>query len=356
MKQTISLPSQKLIVNQVRDKYLLQVHNLQVSFSTEYGRVEAVNNISFNLALGETLGIVGESGCGKTISMLAIMRLIECPPGKIDGGEAFFNGTNLLTLSSDLMRSIRGKRIAMIFQDPMSSLNPVFTIGDQIGEAISSHENLSRREIRKKVIELLDLVGIPQAAKALDDYPHQFSGGMRQRAMIAMALSCKPDLLIADEPTTALDVTVQEQLLTLMKNLQKQFRMSMIWITHDLGVVAGIADRINVMYAGKIIETGSVFSIFEVPRHPYTFGLLNSIPRLDIPKQDSLLSIPGVPPDMINLPKGCAFAPRCTYKTKRCLEEIPPLLEIGHKHSTACWENPNPTKNKVERNSIIQKT
>ncbi len=319
---------------------LLQVRNLKVQFITEQGIVKAVNDISFDVRRSETLGFVGESGCGKSITMLSILRLIECPPGRISGGAIVFDGMDLFKTSSDEMRRLRGDKIAMIFQDPMTSLNPVFTIGEQIMEAIHAHQDISKNDARQRAIDLLEMVGIPQPARAIDDYPHQFSGGMRQRAMIAMALSCEPSLLIADEPTTALDVTVQEQLLDLMSNLQKRLGMALIWITHDLGVVAGVADRINVMYAGKIIETGSACAIFDQPRHPYTSGLLNSIPRLDVAHRRELVAIKGAPPDLIHLPRGCAFAPRCRYVIQKCREEIPSLAEVEPAHFSACWVNP----------------
>ncbi len=320
---------------------LLDVRHLSTEFNTEYGVVKAVTDVSFYLNPGETLGIVGESGSGKSVTMLTIMGLIESPPGRVAGGQVFFEGKDLLKLSRDELRTIAGGQLAMIFQDPMTSLNPVFSIGDQIREAIVVHKKVSRKAATQRAAELLELVGIPEPGRALDSYPHQFSGGMRQRVMIAMALSCNPSLLIADEPTTALDVTVQEQLIQLIQQLQQQFKMSIIWITHDLGIVAGIADRILVMYAGTIVETSSIFSIFDRPRHPYTLSLLKSIPRLDNPRTQHLNVIPGAPPSLIHVPAGCPFAARCSYRKERCLTEHPPLIEVEPGHASACWVNPS---------------
>jgi oligopeptide transport system ATP-binding protein len=319
---------------------LLDVQNLSTEFATEYGVVKAVSDVSFQLFSGETLGIVGESGSGKSVTMLSIMGLIQSPPGKIAAGQVLFEGQDLLKLPRDEMRSISGGKIAIIFQDPMTSLNPVFTIGDQICEAVQAHMEMSRQSAMERAADLLNLVGIPEPHQALRSYPHQFSGGMRQRAMIAMALSCNPTLLIADEPTTALDVTVQEQLIQLIQQLQGQFQMAIIWITHDLGIVSGIADRILVMYAGKIVESSSVYEIFDHPRHPYTQGLLQSIPRMDSPRAQILNMIPGAPPNLIHIPKGCAFAPRCKHRIERCIVERPLLVEVGLGHSSACWVNP----------------
>ena len=317
---------------------LLQVRNLRTQFFTQDGIVHAVNGISFEVSKGETLGIVGESGCGKSVSMLSIMRLIPQPPGKIVGGEVIFEGQDLLKLSEDGIRRIRGNKIAMIFQDPMTSLNPVLTIGQQISEAITLHLGMSRQQARKRSIELLEKVGIPDAAKRIDDYPHQFSGGMRQRVMIAMGLSCSPQLLIADEPTTALDVTIQAQIIDLVKELKAEMGMAVIWITHDLGVVAGLADRVIVMYAGDIVEHAPVKALYQDPRMPYTLGLLRSIPRLDEQRKTRLSSIEGLPPDLINPPDGCPFAPRCPFTMEKCLVEIPPLAPAGsHNHLAACW-------------------
>ncbi len=319
---------------------VLDVRHLRTEFATEYGVVKAVNDVSFQLFAGETLGIVGESGCGKSVTMLSILGLIESPPGRVAGGEVYFEGRDLLKLHTDQLRDISGGKIAMIFQDPMTSLNPVYTVGDQICEAIQIHEHLSAKEATQRAADLLRVVGIPDPKTAQQSYPHQFSGGMRQRVMIAMGLSCNPSVLIADEPTTALDVTVQEQLIKLIQELQAQFKMSIIWITHDLGIVAGIADRILVMYAGKVVESGPAVAIFNQPRHPYTLGLLRSIPRLDGPRTSRLQVISGSPPNLIHPPAGCAFAPRCGYRIERCMTELPPLGDVGGDHCSACWVNP----------------
>jgi len=317
---------------------LLEVHNLTTRFYTQDGIVHAVNGISYSLDEGETLGIVGESGCGKSVSVLSLMRLIPDPPGKIVDGEVFFYGRDLLRLSEEEMRRVRGAEIAMVFQDPMTSLNPVLTVGFQITEALKLHQGMSDKEARDRAAELLTMVGIPQARERLDDYPHQFSGGMRQRAMIAMALSCNPMLLIADEPTTALDVTIQAQIIDLVKRLQEKLGMAVIWITHDLGVVARLTQRVIVMYAGYIIEEAPVKELYGSPRHPYTIGLLGSLPRLDEAPGTKLLSIPGQPPDLVAPPPGCPFAPRCQYATERCLQENPSLEPVGDGHRVACWE------------------
>ena len=318
---------------------LLQVKNLTTRFYTDEGTVHAVNGISYDMEAGETLGVVGESGCGKTVHALSIMRLIPSPPGKIDAGEIIFDdGRDLLKLSPGDMRLVRGAEISMIFQDPMSSLNPVYTVGNQIVEALKIHFGMADTEAEERAGELLTMVGIPAAKQRLNDYPHQFSGGMRQRAMIAMALSCDPKLLIADEPTTALDVTIQAQIVDLVKRLQSQLGMAVMWITHDLGVVAELASKINVMYAGYIIERGDVRSIYKQTRHPYTIGLLGSLPRLDEVPGTKLVSIPGLPPDLIALPKGCPFYARCTYRVDQCVEEMPTLESAGDDgHVVACW-------------------
>ncbi|MGB9880254.1 MAG: ABC transporter ATP-binding protein, partial [Anaerolineae bacterium] len=279
---------------------LLQVKGLKTQFFTQDGVVNAVNGIDFDLNEGETLGIVGESGCGKSVSVLSLMRLIPSPPGRIVGGEAWFQGRDLLKMSEEEIRSVRGNKIAMIFQDPMTSLNPVLTINQQVSEALELHLGMDKRQARKRTIELLEMVRIPDAANRVDDYPHQFSGGMRQRVMIAMGLSCNPQLLIADEPTTALDVTIQAQIIDLVKQLKKEIGMAVIWITHDLGVVAGLADRVNVMYAGYIVESADVKDLYSDPRHPYTLGLLGSIPRLDAERKSKLTPIEGLPPDLID--------------------------------------------------------
>ncbi|MGB2896761.1 MAG: ABC transporter ATP-binding protein [Anaerolineales bacterium] len=318
---------------------LLQVKNLTTRFYTDEGTVHAVNGISYDMEAGETLGVVGESGCGKTVHALSIMRLIPTPPGKIDAGEIIFDdGRDLLSLSSGDMRLVRGAEIAMVFQDPMTSLNPVFTVGSQIVEALRIHYGMAETEANKRAGELLDMVGIPAANNRLNDFPHQFSGGMRQRAMIAMALSCDPKLLIADEPTTALDVTIQAQIVDLVRRLQAQLGMAVMWITHDLGVVAELARKINVMYAGYIIERGDVRSIYKNTRHPYTIGLLGSLPRLDEAPGTKLVSIPGLPPDLVALPQGCPFYARCTYRIDQCMEELPPLEPTDEEgHIVACW-------------------
>jgi oligopeptide/dipeptide ABC transporter ATP-binding protein len=325
---------------------LLEVKNLKTGFKTDDGEFLAVDDISFTLEKGKTLGIVGESGCGKSVTSLSIMRLIPNPPGKIVGGEIkFYGGKNapaqgrdLVKISEEEMREIRGNDIAMIFQEPMTSLNPVFTIGSQIAEAIELHQRgLSKQQIRQKTIEMLKLVGIPEADKRVDEYPHQLSGGMRQRVMIAMALSCNPELLIADEPTTALDVTIQAQVLDLIRKLQREFHASMILITHDLGVVAETCDDVAVMYAGKIVEYGSVEDIFYHPKHQYTKGLLNSIPHFETGhRRERLETIKGLVPSMFNLPKGCRFSERCSAAQADCLQKQPELTSFGGKHYAAC--------------------
>jgi oligopeptide transport system ATP-binding protein len=325
-------------------QHLLEVKNLTTRFYTDDGVVHAVDGISYTLNEGDTLGIVGESGCGKSVHALSIMRLIPTPPGKIEQGEVIFRGRNLLKLGDDEMRRVRGAEIAMIFQDPMTSLNPVKTIGFQIMETLILHQGMDKAQARARTAELLTMVGIPEAKQRVDDYPHQFSGGMRQRAMIAMGLSCNPSILIADEPTTALDVTIQAQIVELVKQLQQKIGMTVIWITHDLGVIAGLAQRVNVMYAGKIIESGPVKAIYGDPHHPYTVGLLGSLPSHGTRMNDRLFSIPGEPPDLIDMPVGCAFAPRCQYAVPRCLEAAPELEEVAYGHVAACWE-----KEKVRR-------
>jgi len=317
---------------------LLKIKDLTTRFYTEDGVVYAVNGVSYTLEEGEVLGVVGESGCGKSVHALSIMGLIPSPPGKIENGEVLYDGRDLLKASQTELRDIRGSQIAMVFQDPMTSLNPVYTIGFQITEALSIHKGMGNKEAREVAGNLLVQVGIPGAHSRLDDYPHQFSGGMRQRAMIAMALSCDPKLLIADEPTTALDVTIQAQIVDLVKHLQQELGMAVMWITHDLGIVAEIAQNINVMYAGYIVERGSARDIFKRTRHPYTLGLLSSLPRLDEAPGTELLAIPGLPPDLLSLPKGCPFVYRCMYAVDRCLEEMPPLEQAdGIDHTVACW-------------------
>lgn len=315
---------------------LLSVRNLKTYFYSEGAVVKAVDDVSFDLKKGETLGIVGESGSGKSVTNLSILRLIPYPPGKIVGGAVNFHGQDLMKLSENEIRKIRGKRIAMIFQDPMTSLNPFMKVGAQLTEITELHEGLSKAAARKKAIEMLELVGISDAARRIDDYPHQFSGGMRQRVMIAMALSCKPELLIADEPTTALDVTIQAQILELIKDLKEKTGTSIILITHDLGLVAGMTDHIAVMYAGKIIEYAPTTELFSSPHHPYTQGLLKSVPD-PLSQQEKLFQIPGLPPDLTNLPVGCPFSPRCAYVTDKC-KEIPPIRQINDQHFSVCWQ------------------
>ena len=315
---------------------LLEVKGLRTQFFTQDGVVHAVNGISYDLSEGETLGIVGESGCGKSVSVLSIMRLIPQPPGKIVGGDVWFDGRNIMDMREDEVRQVRGNRIAMIFQDPMTSLNPVLTVGTQVGEALQLHMGMDKAQARRRSIELLEMVNIPEAEDRIDDYPHQFSGGMRQRVMIAMALSCNPQLLIADEPTTALDVTIQAQIIDLVKKLKDDIGMAIIWITHDLGVVAGLAERVLVMYAGYIVEEAAVKELYGDPRHPYTLGLLASIPRLD-ERKEKLTPIEGLPPDLIDPPPSCPFAPRCRFRIDRCWEETPALAPVGPGHRIACW-------------------
>ncbi len=323
---------------------LLQVRNLTTNFYTHDGVVRAVNGVSFDLAEGETLGIVGESGSGKSVTALSIMRLIPWPPGKIDAGEVIYKGKDLLKYNNDQIRNIRGNEIAMIFQDPMTSLNPVLTISRQIGESLQLHMGMTSGQARTRTIELLKLVGIPSAEQRLNSYPHQFSGGMRQRVMIAMALSCNPKLLIADEPTTALDVTIQAQILDLIRRLKAEFNTAVIFITHDLGVVAGLCDRVIVMYGGRIMEEAATRQLYADPRHPYTLGLLKSVPRLDEERKDRLDPIPGMPPDMARPIPGCPFFPRCTYREARNELEMPPLRSIELGHQVACWVDITVTK------------
>ena len=316
------------------------MEDLKTVFVTSQGEGRAVDGVSFQLQAGETLGLVGESGCGKTVTALSLLRLVPDPPGKIVGGAIHFNGVNLLALTEEEMRAVRGNDISMVFQEPMTSLNPVFTIGDQITEAIILHQALSKREARVQAVEMLQCVGIPDPDKRVDEYPHQLSGGMRQRAMIAMALTCRPKLLIADEPTTALDVTIQAQILDLMRTLQADLGMAILLITHDLGVVADIADRVAVMYAGKIIEEAPVERLFAEPKHPYTQGLLRSVPRIDkdaTGQRERLQEIPGLIPSIFAIPPGCAFAPRCPHVMERCRKDEPPLEAVGRETLAACW-------------------
>ncbi len=323
---------------------LLTVEDLRTYFHTDGGVAKAVDGVSFTLKKGETLGLVGESGCGKSVTSLSVMRLIPEPPGEIVSGQIRFNGRNLLGLDETAVQSVRGNDIAMIFQEPMTSLNPVFTCGDQIDEAVRLHQRLGKGAARAKTVEMLDLVGIPDPAQRANEYPHQLSGGMRQRVMIAMALSCNPELLIADEPTTALDVTIQAQILELLDRLQREFGMAVLMITHDLGVIAEVADRVAVMYAGKIVETGTVDEIFADPRHPYTRGLLESIPKLNEEK-NRLSVIPGSVPDATRFPAGCRFAPRCSLAENICDTDEPRMEPTAGNRLVACWmaeEYPSP--------------
>ncbi len=317
---------------------LLAVTNLKTQFFTQDGVVKAVNGVSFQLMPGETLGIVGESGCGKSITAMSIMRLIPTPPGKIVDGEVLFQGKDVLKMNDQQLRGVRGNDIAMVFQDPMTSLNPVLTVNRQIGESLELHKGMSKSESRARAVELLKMVGIPNAEQRVDQYPHQFSGGMRQRVMIAMALSCDPMLLIADEPTTALDVTIQAQILDLMKKLQQERGTAVILITHDLGVVAGMADRVQVMYAGTIAETADTYELFGNPRHPYTLGLMKSIPRLDS-VGSKLDPIRGLPPDLVDLPDMCPFSPRCDFSEEVCERKAPLLREVIPGHKVTCHFN-----------------
>jgi peptide/nickel transport system ATP-binding protein len=322
------------------EETVLDVKNLQTVFFTHSGLFKAVDDVSFSVRRGETLAIVGESGCGKSVTALSIMRLVPDPPGRIVGGSVVLEGTELLGLDEDKMRTIRGNRISMIFQEPMTSLNPVMRIGDQITEAVRLHRNTTRKEAWAKAVEMLRLVRIPEPERRATEYPHQLSGGMRQRAMIAMALACRPALLIADEPTTALDVTIQAQILALIVELQKELGTGLILITHDLGVVAQTAQRVIVMYAGKKVEEATVEALFETPRHPYTRGLMASMPAVLSfgSKNDArLVEIPGMVPSLTNLPAGCAFAPRCPLAIERCRAEYPPLQDWGDNHFAACW-------------------
>ncbi|RME08889.1 MAG: ABC transporter ATP-binding protein [Anaerolineae bacterium] len=317
--------------------HLLQVRDLQTRFNTPEGTIYAVNGVSFNLQEGEVLGVVGESGCGKSVTMHSILKLIPSPPGEIVSGEAIFQGQDLISMPEDEIRHVRGAQIGMVFQDPMTSLNPVLSIRKQLTEPLMLHLGMTKKEAEERAAELLAMVGIPNAKERLKDYPHQFSGGMRQRAMIAIALACNPKILIADEPTTALDVTIQAQIVDLVKRLRDELGMAVIWITHDLGVEAGIAERVVVMYAGYIIEEAPVKELYKNPQHPYTMGLLASVPRLDQRKKKALYSIKGFPPMLYQKPTSCPFAPRCQFVVDRCLEENPSLETVGDGHRVACW-------------------
>jgi oligopeptide/dipeptide ABC transporter ATP-binding protein len=317
---------------------LLEIEDLRTQFFTSAGTIRAVDGISYSVEKGEAVALVGESGCGKSVSALSILRLIPDPPGRIVGGSIRFMGTDLLQVSDAEIRSVRGRRIAMVFQEPMTSLNPVLTIGLQLTETLEHHLGVTREAAQRRAVELLGMVGISDAERRLAQYPHHMSGGMRQRVMIAMALCCEPELIIADEPTTALDVTIQAQILELMKDLTRRLGVALVIITHNLGVVARYADRVNVMYAGKIIERGSAREIYHETRHPYTLGLLHSVPRLDRPRKAKLDPIEGQPPDLARLDDGCAFRPRCRYAIDRCAMEIPPLEATRNGHLSACWQ------------------
>ncbi|MBP6016675.1 MAG: ABC transporter ATP-binding protein [Candidatus Promineofilum sp.] len=316
---------------------LLEVKNLTTRFYTEDGIVHAVNGISFELDEGQSMAIVGESGSGKSVSMKSMMGIIPSPPGRVEDGQVMFNGRDLIKLSPDELRRVRGREMAMIFQDPMTSLNPVLTVGAQMTEALLLHLGMKQEQADERAAELLTLVGVANAADRLKDYPHQFSGGQRQRIGIAMALSCNPSLLIADEPTTALDVTIQAQIVDLVLRLKQQLGMAIIWITHDLGVIAGMVDRIIVMYAGFIVENSPVRALYKETAHPYTVGLLESLPKIDAKRKERLIPIKGLPPDLLREPTRCPFAPRCPYNIERCWEENPPLIAIAPDHYSACW-------------------
>jgi len=316
---------------------LLEVKDLKTHFFTSDGVVKAVDGVSYDLEEGETLGLVGESGCGKSVSALSVMRLIPDPPGRIVDGTILLDGEDILKVQMDDMREIRGAKIAMVFQEPMTSLNPVLTVERQLTETLQLHMGMNKLESQRESVNLLTRVGIPDPEERIKQYPHQFSGGMRQRVMIAMALSCNPRLIIADEPTTALDVTIQAQILDLMKSLTTEFGVALIIITHNLGVVARYADRVNIMYAGKVIERGNAREIYSNPRHPYTVGLLRSVPRLDLPRRAKLDPIEGQPPDLINLPPGCSFRDRCRWAIDKCATDSPELMESSEGHLSACW-------------------
>jgi len=320
---------------------ILEVNNLKTRFHITEGTVFAVNGISFYLAEGETLAVVGESGCGKSVSMMSILGLIPIPPGEIASGSAFYRGQDLLKYTDQEMEAVRGKEIAMVFQDPMTSLNPVLSIGRQITESLRTHLGMSQEDAKGRAVSLLESVGLTDASRRLESYPHQFSGGMRQRVMIAMALACNPSILIADEPTTALDVTIQAQIVELVIHLRDQLHMAMIWITHDLGVVAGLADRVMVMYAGYIVEKAVVDTLYENPQHPYTHALLEALPRADRRRGQRLKSIPGAPVNLLNEPIGCPFAPRCEFVQEICVRQNPPLKAIAEGHEVACWVDMN---------------
>ena len=317
---------------------LLEVQNLRTQFETSAGTVRAVDGVSYTVEEGETVGIVGESGCGKSVGALSVLRLIPDPPGRVVGGSIHFRGEDLLAMSDERLHAVRGGQIAMVFQEPMTSLNPVLTIGVQLCETMEFHLKLTGEQARQRAVELLGMVGISEPGRRLDQYPHHLSGGMRQRVMIALAMSCKPKLIIADEPTTALDVTIQAQILELMKDLTKRFGVALIVITHNLGVVARYADRVNVMYAGRIVESGTAADIYHRPMHPYTLGLLRSVPRMDRPRGERLVPIDGQPPDLTREIVGCAYRPRCSFASERCEREDPVLEEVSPGHHSACFE------------------
>jgi oligopeptide transport system ATP-binding protein len=320
---------------------ILNVEGLETQFRTREGIVHAVNGVSFNLKEGETLGIVGESGCGKSVSVMSMLRLIPCPPGEIVAGKAIFQGNDLLKMTDDEIRKVRGSQIGMVFQDPMTFFNPVLTIGQQVSEPLEVHTGMNKKMAYERAAKVLEMVGIPRAADRLDDYPHQFSGGMRQRVMIAMALISNPQLLIADEPTTALDVTIQAQIVELVQRLRQDLGMAIIWITHDLGIIAGLAKRVAVMYGGCIVEEAEVKELYVNPMHPYTRGLLGSLPRMDETEHRRLVSIDGMPPILMEKPRSCPFLSRCTYAVDRCKMENPGLRDLTPDHKVACWVDPN---------------
>jgi oligopeptide/dipeptide ABC transporter ATP-binding protein len=320
------------------ERSLLSVQNLSVRFKTDLGDVRAVDGLNLEVASGEIAAIVGESGSGKTVTALAIMRLLPRATARVTGGGVWLNGADLLTLSESQMRAVRGREISMVFQEPMTSLNPVMTIGSQIGESLRRHLGLHGNAARDRAAELLAMVGVPDARRRLSDYPHRLSGGMRQRVMVAIALACEPKIVLADEPTTALDVTIQAQVLELITSLGRRLGAAVVLITHNLGIVARYADRVHVMYAGRLAESAAARTLYAEPRHPYTLGLLRSVPRLDRVRKDVLVGIEGNPPDMLSLPGGCAFAPRCSYAKDRCHSDVPPSFSVGKLHTAACWE------------------
>jgi oligopeptide transport system ATP-binding protein len=323
---------------------ILSVQGLETQFRTREGIVHAVNGVSFNLDEGETLGIVGESGCGKSVTAMSMLRLIPSPPGKVVAGKAIYQGRDLLKLTDDEIRHVRGAQISMVFQDPMTFFNPVLTIGQQVSEPLEIHNGMNKKMAYERAAQVLEMVGIPKAKDRLDDYPHQFSGGMRQRVMIAMALITNPQLLIADEPTTALDVTIQAQIVELVQRLRQELGMAIIWITHDLGIIAGLAKRVVVMYGGCVVEEAAVKELYAHPQHPYTLGLLGSLPRMDETVHRRLVSIEGLPPILMEKPHSCPFVSRCTYVVEHCKVENPPLISLSPNHKVACWVDPQTGK------------